>query len=57
MVGMSWQSSVSFAPGAHSPSPWQAPHASQAQDALHTREYVPQLPQVVTSLVPGAQTP
>jgi hypothetical protein len=52
-----WQSTVSLAPAMHSPSPWQAPHASQLQDELQARECVPQLPQVETSVLPGAQAP
>jgi hypothetical protein len=51
------QSRVSVDPGAHSPSPPHAPHASQAQEELQTRERVPHLPHVVTSLVPAGQTP
>ena len=48
---------VSVLVGGHSPSPPHAPQASQPHDGLHTRERVPQLPHVVTSLVPGPQTP
>ena len=48
---------VSLLPGAHSPSPAHALHPSHAHAVLQTRERVPHLPQVVTSLVPAAQTP
>ena len=46
-----------LSPGLQSPCPVHEPKVPQAQELLHVRLWVPQLPQGCEETCPGAQTP